>query len=103
MPHHIGRLGLAYPLLMAGLASFTVGGCGGSSPDAGKLLRQTFNGPHSVGSGNVSFTLTVSPAKTGPIMLSFGGPFQTVGQGKLPASSFILSVSAPGHSASVGL
>ncbi len=39
---------------------------------------------------------------TDPITLSFGGPFQSRGTGKLPASNFNISISALGTAARSG-
>jgi hypothetical protein len=71
------------------------------------LLSQTFSGSHTVNSGNLTFSLTVTPTGsktlTGPITLSFGGPFQSLGKGKLPKSNFTVSIGALGKSASLGI
>ena len=79
---------------------------GGSSNQASSLLAQTFK-PHSVRSGvlDVSFTLKPSGSTTlkGPITISFGGPFQTLGTGHLPQSNFTISLSAVGTSISLGI
>lgn len=92
------------------LAALAVGvaACGGSSNgDATTLLKQTFGQPHTVTSGNLNLSLSVAPspstAQTHPISLSFGGPFQSRGSGKLPASNFSISVSAGGRSGSLGI
>src|SRR2546421_5044152 len=95
-------------LLIAALASITLAACGSSSGgDAGTLLKQTFSGSHTVGSGNLSFTLRVVPTGsrtlTGPITLAFGGPFQSRGKGKLPASDFNVNISASGKTGSLGI
>jgi hypothetical protein len=97
-------------LLVAALASLTLGACGSSSGgggDASTLLRQTFSGSHVVNSGNLSFSLTVTPSGSSvlssPITLTFGGPFQSLGKGKLPASNFHVSISAQGKSGSLGI
>jgi hypothetical protein len=98
-------------LLVAVLASvipLTLAACGSSSGgDATTLLNQTFSGSHVVNSGNLSFSLTVIPrgsnTLTGPITLSFGGPFQSMGKGKLPASNFRVSISALGKTGSLGI
>jgi hypothetical protein len=86
-------------------------GCGGSSDpsssSAVNLLRQTFSGAHRVNSGNLQVALTLTPSGsktlTGPISLSFGGPFQASGTGKLPESNFTVSLSALGNSTSLGI
>jgi hypothetical protein len=102
------RLVTALASLAVALVALVVSGCGGgSSGDASTLLRQTFSGPHAVNSGNLSFALTVSPSGSsslnGPISLSFGGPFQNLGRGKLPQSNFTISVSAFGKTGSLGI
>jgi hypothetical protein len=95
---------------MVALASLGLAACGssnGSSGDANTLLSQTFSGTHKVTSGNLNLTLTIDPSGSstlsGPITLSFGGPFQTRGSGKLPASNFTVSASALGRSVSLGI
>ncbi len=106
--HHRSRgMRLAGALLIASLA-IAVSACGSSSPgNANDLLKQTFSGSHTVTSGNLRFSLTVSPSGSqtlsGPITLSFGGPFQSRGKGQLPASNFNISVSALGRSGSLGI
>jgi hypothetical protein len=95
-------------VLVAGVA---VAACGsassGSSGNPNTLLRETFSGTHKVSSGNLNLTLTIDPAGSstlsGPITLSFGGPFQTRGSGKLPESKFTISGSAVGQSVSLGI
>lgn len=97
-------------LILVVLASLTVGACGsasGGSESASTLLKQTFTGTHKVTSGVLNLTLTVdasgSSTFSGPITLSFGGPFQTRGSGKLPESNFTVSASALGRSVSLGI
>ncbi|MBV9367681.1 MAG: hypothetical protein JOY89_25855 [Solirubrobacterales bacterium] len=96
--------------IMVVLASLGVAACGrsaGSSGDPNALLSQTFSGTHKVTSGVLNLTLTINPSGSstlnGPITLSFGGPFQTRGAGKLPESNFTASASALGHSVSLGI
>ena len=104
--HRKLRLGALLPLLAACVA---LAGCGGgsSSSDASSLLRQTFSGTHKVNSGNLQVALTITPTGsktfTGPVSLTFGGPFQTEGTGKLPASNFTVALSALGSSTSIGI
>jgi len=93
-----------------GLASLTLGACGSSTNGGGNattLLKQTFSGSHVVASGNLSVRLIVTPTGSstisGPITLSFGGPFQSLGKGKLPASAFNVSISALGKTGSLGI
>lgn len=96
--------------LLVGAAGLALGACGsssGSSGDAKTLLNQTFSGSHAVNSGNLSFSITVNPSGSntlkGPITLSFGGPFQSLGKGKLPASNFSISIGALGRSGSLAI
>jgi hypothetical protein len=97
------------PLLLVAVAALALSACGGSSAggSASQLLRQTFSGPHRVNSGRLTFALTVQPSGsstlTQPITLSFGGPFQSRGAGKLPESNFAVSVGAEGHSGSLSI
>lgn len=80
--------------------------CGGSGR-AGTLLQHTFDGSHTVRSGKLSVNLIATPSGSrlinGPLALSFGGPFQSVGQGKLPRSDFKLGFSALGQTGSLGI
>jgi hypothetical protein len=95
--------------LVAGLAALALAACGssGSSGQASSLLRQTFSGKHTVNSGNINVSLSVNPSGSstlkGPLMLSFGGPFASLGTGKLPKSNFTVSFSALGRTGSLGI
>jgi hypothetical protein len=96
-------------LAIAAIAALVVSACGSSSGsgNASSLLNQTFTGSHNVNSGNLNFSVTVNPSGsstlTEPITLSFGGPFQSLGTGKLPKSNFNVSISAQGQSGSLGI
>jgi hypothetical protein len=109
MHHRIRGLRVACALLICALGAITLGACGSSSSssDASTLLKQTFGGSHAVKSGNLNFTLTVVPSGsrtlTSPITLSFGGPFQSRGKGKLPASNFNVSISSQGKTGSLAI
>jgi hypothetical protein len=89
------------------LAAISLSACGGGSGGAAKLLQQTFTGTHKVNSGKLQFSLRLSPSGSsairGPVSLTFGGPFQSLGAGKLPQSNFDLGISALGRSISLGL
>jgi hypothetical protein len=93
------------------LASLVLAACGSSnnssSASPSTLLSQTFTGTHKVTSGVLNLALTIdasgSSTLNGPITLSFGGPFQTRGAGKLPESNFTVSATALGRSASLGI
>jgi hypothetical protein len=96
--------------LVVVLVSLAVAACGSSSNNSGQassLLKDTFSGSHPVNSGNLSFSLTLTPSGsttlTSPISLSFGGPFQSLGSGKLPKSDFDVSLSAQGKTDTLGL
>ena len=96
-------------LIAAALAAALLGACGSSSsgPSATTLLHRTFTGSHEISSGVVHLQVTITPSGSsllsGPITLSFGGPFQSRGTGKLPASDFTAAVSALGHNGSLGI
>jgi hypothetical protein len=97
-----------FPLLIAvGAACTALAACGGSSDDATTLLKQTFSGPHKVNSGKLAIVLRVDPTGSStlkaPITLTFGGPFQSLGKGKLPQSNFDVSLSSAGNSGSIAI
>jgi hypothetical protein len=89
------------------VCSLAVAGCGGSSGDARKLLRATFSGRHRISSGVVAVQLTVDPAGSStlhaPITLSFGGPFESLGPGRLPQSDFRLGIAGFGFGGALGV
>lgn len=96
---------IALPALLAALA---LSACGSSSSEnASSLLKQTFSGAHVVNSGNLNVELAVNPSGSstlkGPLTLSFGGPFASLGKNKLPESNFDIAASAEGHSGSLGI
>jgi hypothetical protein len=98
------RVSVAAAVVMIAIAA-----CGSSngSGSAQSLLSQTFSGSHTVNSGNLNFSVAITPSGssklTGPITLSFGGPFQSLGKGKLPKSNFNVSISALGHTGTLGI
>lgn len=106
MHYRIG-LRLLSGLIAIGLGSLALAACGGSSGDATTLLKQTFGGPHKVSSGKLNIVLTVNPSGSStlkaPITLSFAGPFQSLGTGKLPQSNFNISLNSAGNGGSVGI
>jgi hypothetical protein len=93
-------------LALIAIAGPTLAGCGSSNP-ATQLLSQTFTGKHRVISGNLGLSITISPsgssALKSPITLSLGGPFQSLGPGKLPKSNFSLGLATGGGNVSVAL
>ena len=97
-------------LIMVALASVGLAACGSAtsgSANPNTLLSQTFTGTHKVTSGNLNLTLTIDPSGSsvlsGPITLSFGGPFQTRGAGQLPESNFTVSANALGQNVALGI
>jgi hypothetical protein len=101
----------AVMLLFAAIAVLALSACGTSSGsasgNASSLLKQTFGGAHKVDSGNLTFNVTVDPSGSStlkaPISLNFGGPFQSLGAGKLPQSNFSISLGTSGTGATVGI
>jgi hypothetical protein len=97
-------------LVVVVLASLAVAACGSASSGSANpntLLSQTFSGTHNVTSGKLNLMLTIDPSGSsvlsGPITLSFGGPFQTRGAGKLPESNFTVSANALGRNVTLGI
>jgi hypothetical protein len=96
-------------VLAAAVAVLALAACGssGGSGQASSLLRQTFSGKHTVNSGNINVSLSLNPSGSstlkGPLTLSFGGPFASLGTGKLPKSNFTVSFSALGRKGSLGI
>ncbi len=108
MHYRTGMLRLMWALMAIGFCCLTLAACGGgSSGDAQTLLKQTFSGPHKVSSGKLNIALTVDPSGSStlknPITLTFGGPFQSLGTGKLPQSNFNVSLSAGGNAGTLGI
>jgi hypothetical protein len=98
--------GVSLAAVVAAVALAACGTGGSSAGQANSLLNQAFK-THPVNSGKLTFALAVdtSGSKTlkGPIALNFGGPFQSLGQGKTPKSDFTLRLSAFGRSGSLGI
>jgi hypothetical protein len=94
-------------LVAVGLGCIALSACGSSQPDATTLLKQTFGGTHKVDSGKLNIVLTVNPSGSNtlkaPITLSFAGPFQSLGKGKLPQSDFNISLDSGGSGGSVAI
>ncbi len=105
--HTTRRHPARWALLAVPAVCLALAGCGGGSGSAGKLLQQTFSGVHKVKSGQLSVSISVQPSPSAalktPLSLSFGGPFQSLGTGKLPQSNFALSISALGRSIAFGI
>jgi hypothetical protein len=103
--HRNGTLRRALGLIAVAGAALALAACGSSSGDATSLLHQTFTGSHRINSGQLAFELVLTPSGSstlkGPITLSFGGPFQSMGTGRLPQSAFNVGVGAMGANTSV--
>jgi hypothetical protein len=93
--------------LLPAVVALTVAGCGSASTGAGsgasarKLLSETFSGRHTITSGVLGASLTVTPSGssdfTHPISLDFSGPFESRGAGKLPESDFNIAIHFDGQ------
>ncbi len=96
---------IACALAIAACASST--DSGSSSGGVQSLLAQTFSQGHTVKSGVLGFSLSVTPTGsstlTTPIVLSLNGPFQSRGSGRLPASAFTIGISALNKHGSLGV
>ncbi len=107
MHHSRSALSGLVVVVLAGLAVAACGSASSGSVNPNTVLSETFSGTHKVTSGNLNLTLTIDPSGSstlsGPITLSFGGPFQTRGAGKLPESNFTVSASALGRNVSFGI
>ena len=107
------KVSLLTPALLVVLGGLLLAGCGKSSssaaagPSARTLLAQTFTGSHAIDSGRLAASITVDPTGstvlTEPISLSFGGPFQSRGKGKLPKSDFAIAIGFQGHTGQLGI
>jgi hypothetical protein len=85
-------------------------GSSGSHPasNAQSLLRQSLEGKHRITSGVLSLRATVTPHGTSsssstPITISFGGPFQSLGSGRVTESDFTVAVVAGSQRLLLGL
>lgn len=94
-------------LALLTIAGLGLAACGAGSNQAANLLGQTFAGQHRINSGDLAFSLTISPSRPSalksPLTLSLGGPFQSLGAGKLPQSNFTLGLTTGGGQISVAL
>lgn len=96
-------LGLAAALLLVACG----GGGGGDSSQAQQLVRETFNANKPLDSGKLQVTATIDPhglqTPTGPIKLSFAGPFDRGnGTTDVPKFDFTLSAALGGKTYSAG-
>jgi hypothetical protein len=100
------------PALLGTLA-LALAGCGGAATGTGStatartLLRKTLSGSHPVDSGILSAAITLIPTGskllTQPVSLTFGGPFQSRGRGRLPESDFAVAIHFAGHTGALSI
>ena len=94
--------------LLPVLAAIIVSGCGSSSsrrcerPAQADVQRLAHGQQRQPQLRNDDQPERVEDAD-GPITLSFGGPFQSQGKGKLPKSNFVISFTAQGKTGSLGI
>lgn len=100
--------------LCATACALAIAACGSSaghdassSGNAQSLLSETFSKGHTVKSGVLGFSLTITPSGsstlTTPVVLSLDGPFQSRGTGQLPESAFTIGISALNKHGSLGV
>lgn len=104
------RVSLVFCAIACALAVAACGSSSASNTSSGSvqsLLSQTFAKGHSVKSGVLGFSLSVTPTGsstlTTPIVLSLNGPFQSRGSGHLPQSAFTIGISALNKRGSIGV
>jgi hypothetical protein len=104
-------------LALASVVVLALAACGGSdgakkggeadsSTDVNTLLKETFTGDKKVDSGkfDLSMNIDVQGAQgvNGPITVKLGGPFQSLGKGKLPKFKIDLAFSGAGQDIKAG-
>jgi hypothetical protein len=104
------RVGLVF---CAAACALALAACGSSTSNdastgnAQSILSQTFSKGHTVKSGVLGFSLSLTPTGsstlTTPIVLSLNGPFQSRGTGQLPKSAFTIGISALNKHGSLGV
>jgi hypothetical protein len=102
----------AVALLAAICAICLLSACGESSGGAQALLNDTFSSPKQIESGNVNLVVSLgamgSSGASGSsgggksLAVHLSGPFENVGNGKLPRFALQLGLSADGHALPVG-
>src|SRR5579864_9501600 len=93
-------------ILVSCLTAAVVAACGSSGSSAQSVLSQTFSGPHTVRSGILRLSLSLTPsgaASAKPLSLSLSGPFQIRRSGQLPQSDLSVAVQAAGHRGALGI
>lgn len=93
-------------VLAAAILSVSVAACGGASPTAAVLMRDTFNGGEQIESGvlDLQFSLSGSgsPALGKPVQVHLSGPFESAGAHRLPEFALQMHMLAGGHSLQLG-
>jgi hypothetical protein len=73
----------------------------------GGAAEEDVSNSQTVSSGTMSFNFTLNPTGsstlTSPVTLNYGGPFQSRGPGKPPATNFTISLGSSSASASLGI
>jgi len=102
MPTSLRTLGLAL------LAALALGACGSDDAESlsvDQLLKETFSSDQKVKKGklDVKLSLDVKGGQVnGPVKIRFAGPFETVGEGKLPKFKFDATFEGAGQSIGAG-
>jgi hypothetical protein len=99
------------PLVVAVLSLALAAGCGGSdkadsSTDVNKLLDETFASGKSIKSGRIDLALDVrtqAAEATSPVKLKLSGPFQSMGETRLPKLALTATFEGGGTSLDGGL
>ncbi len=108
-------------LALTALVALVLAACGGddggggekkgekadSSTDVNTLLKETFSGDKKVDSGKFDMSMNIevqgSEELQGPITIKLGGPFQTLGKGKLPKFKIDLAFKGAGQDIQAGV
>ncbi len=89
-------------------SAFAVAACGSDDggDDVGSILKDTFGSGKPVKSGKLDVAVSLDakglPSLQGPVALKLSGPFQSSGEGELPAFDFDLALNASGQSFTAG-
>lgn len=98
------RIAVALSLIAA--LALGLSACGGGSPDAATLVRDTFQAQKPIESGRLALSFSISGEGSAafgkPVSLHLSGPFQSDGAGKLPQFDMQLSLAAAGSTLHAG-
>jgi hypothetical protein len=96
-------------LALAGLLACLLAACGGGSPDAASLVRDTFTAHKPIESGRIDLGFSLSPVSAAgstvaaqPFALRVQGPFQSLASGRLPRFALALTLTSAGHTLQAG-